>query len=331
MTNPVQPGLSSAVLPAQNALRHMTCISETLARVSLTDQRQFDWQRADRSSSEPCRSNGCCFAHRRLMIFSEWLKSAVLFGVSMMFSLKGNNQQNPRSHSPRLFVALGIAAAMGWVSDGVLMRVPTADASEGSGVLGVRESDEPLRQGRGRGRRFRGGRGAGTNQVAPADTSETAEIQATPAAEKPAENSDDSASDAASRFQQDRELFHALLGRHTEIRRTVENLEDGVRTVTEADDPELAAMIRTHVERMKTRVEEPAPIHLRDPLFAELFRHADKIEMKIEATENGVRVIERSDDPYVVKLIQAHAKVVESFVREGHAEVRRNHELPERK
>lgn len=132
------------------------------------------------------------------------------------------------------------------------------------------------------------------------------------------------------RFAEDRDLFHGLLSRHTEIHREVENLENGVRTVTEADDPELAALIRRHVARMKTRVEEPAPIHMRDPLFRALFGSYDKIEMTIEETEKGVRVTETSDDAYVVKLIQAHAAVVSLFVKNGHSEVRNNHELPER-
>jgi hypothetical protein len=39
-------------------------------------------------------------------------------------------------------------------------------------------------------------------------------------------------------------------------------------------------------------------------------------------------VKETSDDPYVVKLIQAHAEVVSLFIKNGFDEARRNHEVP---
>ncbi|MFN9918020.1 MAG: hypothetical protein ACK53L_35870, partial [Pirellulaceae bacterium] len=38
---------------------------------------------------------------------------------------------------------------------------------------------------------------------------------------------------------------------------------------------------------------------------------------------------ETSDDPYVVRLIQAHAKVVSGFVERGHAEAMKNHPVPQ--
>lgn len=132
------------------------------------------------------------------------------------------------------------------------------------------------------------------------------------------------------RFVQDRDDFHFLLGCHEKIRRTVTNREDGVETLTESDDAEVAARIQQHVASMYGRVEEGRPIHMRDPLFAEVFRHADKIKMKFEKTEKGARVVETSDDPYVVRLIQAHAQVVNLFVKNGFAEVHKNHAVPDR-
>ncbi len=70
---------------------------------------------------------------------------------------------------------------------------------------------------------------------------------------------------------------------------------------------------------------------MRDPLFAEIFKHADKIKMQHEDTDKGVRVTETSDDPYVAKLIQAHAKVVSGFVERGFAEAMKNHPAPDTK
>jgi hypothetical protein len=129
---------------------------------------------------------------------------------------------------------------------------------------------------------------------------------------------------------EDMELFHFLLDHRSEIRRSVEVLDDGVETLTESDDLEVAEKIRVHVASMYRRIEEDRPIHRRDPLFAEIFRHADAITMTMEKTEKGIRVRETSTEPYVAKLIQAHADVVSRFIENGRAEMHKNHPVPER-
>jgi hypothetical protein len=128
----------------------------------------------------------------------------------------------------------------------------------------------------------------------------------------------------------DMQLFHALLDHRQEITRTVTKLADGVDTVTESDNPEVTRMIQVHVASMLARVEEGRPIHQRDPLFREIFRNAEKIQARWERTAKGVRVVETSADPWVVKLIQAHADVLDAFIANGHAEVMKNHPVPER-
>ena len=133
-------------------------------------------------------------------------------------------------------------------------------------------------------------------------------------------------SDAA--FAADRDLFHELLQHRTDIRREVKKTDHGVETLTESDKPEVAAAIQKHVASMETRVKDKQPIHLRDPLFAEVFRHADQVKFVYEKTVKGTRVTETSDDPYVVKLIQAHAEVVSLFIKNGFEEVQRNHDPP---
>ncbi|MBL9125680.1 MAG: hypothetical protein JNG90_18720 [Planctomycetaceae bacterium] len=129
-------------------------------------------------------------------------------------------------------------------------------------------------------------------------------------------------------FAADRELFQALLQHRTAIQRVVTKTEHGVETLTESDDPNVAGLIQAHVASMKKRVENQQPIHLRDPLFAEVFRHADWITFVYEKTDKGVRVTETSPDPYVAQLIQQHAEVVSLFLKHGPAEVRRQHEPP---
>jgi hypothetical protein len=132
------------------------------------------------------------------------------------------------------------------------------------------------------------------------------------------------------RFIEDRKWFHFLLDNRAKIRRTITRTEKGVDTLTESDDPEVTAGIQAHVAAMHARVKEGRGIHMRDPLFREVFRHADKVSMKITDTEKGARVIETSDDPYVVSLVQAHADVVSAFIENGYLEVQKNHAVPPR-
>lgn len=128
----------------------------------------------------------------------------------------------------------------------------------------------------------------------------------------------------------DMELIRFLLGHRKEIKRSVTNLPNGVVTVTESANPQVAAVLQTHVVSMKKRVEEVRPIHARDPLFAEIFRNARKINMLVQPTATGVKVVETSDDPYAVKLIQMHAVVVSLFIQNGQAEAMKNHPVPNR-
>jgi hypothetical protein len=130
------------------------------------------------------------------------------------------------------------------------------------------------------------------------------------------------------RHDDDREVFHYLLQNHEKINRSVKELPNGVETLTESDVPEIADKIKEHVEWMEYRIENTNPIRMRDPLFAEIFKHTDKIEMVREDTEKGAKVTETSDDPYVAKLIQAHAIVVSGFVERGFAEAMKNHAVP---
>ena len=81
---------------------------------------------------------------------------------------------------------------------------------------------------------------------------------------------------------------------------------------------------------MHRRVKTGSGLHYRDPLFTEVFRHAGKIEMTVERTPKGAKVTETSADPYVAKLIRAHAAVVTKFIENGPAEVMKNHPVPAR-
>lgn len=128
----------------------------------------------------------------------------------------------------------------------------------------------------------------------------------------------------------DMQGIHALFAERTKITRTVTPRADGVETLTESDDPAVARLIQQHVAAMYARVDKAQPIHQRDPLFREVFAHAAKIVMQQTATARGVRVVETSADPYVARLIQAHAEVVSAFLANGRPEMMKNHPVPPR-
>jgi hypothetical protein len=128
----------------------------------------------------------------------------------------------------------------------------------------------------------------------------------------------------------DMQVFHQLFDHRSEITRQVVLRQDGIETVTESSNGEVTRLLQTHVVSMLARVKEQRPIHRRDPLFAELFRYADRIDARHELTAGGVRVVETSHDPYVVKLLQAHAEVVSAFIANGRSEMMKNHPLPPR-
>ena len=124
---------------------------------------------------------------------------------------------------------------------------------------------------------------------------------------------------------EDMAAIHFLFAHRAEISRTVTEIPRGVRTLTETDDPAVAAQLRGHVEAMYARLKEGRPIHARDPLFAALFRNADRIDVRIEKTAKGLRVSETSADAEVVKLIRKHAEVVSLFLANGMPEMMKSH------
>lgn len=129
-------------------------------------------------------------------------------------------------------------------------------------------------------------------------------------------------------WQVDQAAIRTLLNNRNQIRRQVKLLPNGVETITETDNPQLRVTLVQHVLAMKQRVEQVRPIHLRDTLFAALFRNANKIKMQLSQTPSGIKVVETSNDPLTVKLIQAHAQVVSLFITNGPLEVRKNHAIP---
>ena len=125
-------------------------------------------------------------------------------------------------------------------------------------------------------------------------------------------------------FADDMRLVHAMLVDNTKIKRTVENLPDGIRTVTESDDPAVARAIKAHVASMEKRLKEGHIFNLFSPTLPVLFENKDKINTAVEITEKGAIVTQTTADAKVASALQAHAQEVNELAREGMVAMMRN-------
>ena len=114
---------------------------------------------------------------------------------------------------------------------------------------------------------------------------------------------------------------HALVMNHDRITRTVVNLPNGIRTVTESDDPQIAASIKEHVATTVQRVEKAADpgLPMESPALREIFRLSTMVRTTTETTAKGVIVTQTSDDSATVAALQTHAAEVSELVKGGMA------------
>ena len=117
----------------------------------------------------------------------------------------------------------------------------------------------------------------------------------------------------------ERRDLHDLFSNHDKIKRTVTNLPDGIRTVTESDNPQIAATIKKHVAEMGKRVEEGRDpgLPIESPALHAIFRNKDKIKTMYETTEKGIAVVQTSTDATAVKALQDHAAEVTDLAQRG--------------
>ena len=117
------------------------------------------------------------------------------------------------------------------------------------------------------------------------------------------------------------QVIHTMLVDHDRITRTVTNLPNGIRTVTESDDSALAAQIKTHVADMGKRVgagDDPG-LPIESEALHAIFRDKDKIHTSYETTAKGIVVVQTSDDANTVAALRTHAAEVTDLVQGGMA------------
>lgn len=105
----------------------------------------------------------------------------------------------------------------------------------------------------------------------------------------------------------------------TQITREVENLPNGIRTITMSDDPDLLGTVTSHVIGMIDRVDEgrDPQVFIQSPTLDILFERRASIVTEIDFSDTGVIVIQTSDDPQVVAALQTHAAEVSDMVDRG--------------
>jgi hypothetical protein len=119
--------------------------------------------------------------------------------------------------------------------------------------------------------------------------------------------------------------IHELFVNHDRITRTVTNLPNGIRTVTESADPRIAQILREHVTSMGQRVEtgnDPG-LPIESPALRAIYRNYDRIHSTFEPTPTGIVVIQTSTDQDTVAALQQHAAEVTEFVDDGMAAMHR--------
>lgn len=108
-----------------------------------------------------------------------------------------------------------------------------------------------------------------------------------------------------------------LVHNNTRIRRAVTNLPDGIKTVTESDDPQVAQAIKAHVASMSARLKDGKEFNIFSTSLPVIFDNADRISSVVEMTDKGAIVTRTSTDARVVAALQAHAGEVTELVQEG--------------
>jgi hypothetical protein len=110
-----------------------------------------------------------------------------------------------------------------------------------------------------------------------------------------------------------------LVHENTKIKRTVTRLPDGIKTVTESDDPKIAQDIKAHVASMSGRLKEGKEFNIFSTTLPVIFDNAKNIKSSVEFTAKGAVVTRTSPDSKVAAALQAHADEVTELVKEGPA------------
>ncbi|MGB7431081.1 MAG: hypothetical protein WA921_01280 [Ahrensia sp.] len=107
------------------------------------------------------------------------------------------------------------------------------------------------------------------------------------------------------------------------LSRQVENLPNGIRTVTRSSDPEVMDALVSHAVVMIERVaqKDDPKIRIQSPTLDVFFLRGDEITSQVDVTDEGLVVVQTSDNPTLVEALHVHAAEVTAMVDRGMAAV----------
>ena len=103
------------------------------------------------------------------------------------------------------------------------------------------------------------------------------------------------------------------------LSRTVEDLPNGIRTVTRSSDPAVMEALVSHVYGMIGRAEagDDPQIFIQSPTLDIFFANPGAMVSQIELTDEGIVVTQTSDDPAIVAALHTHAGEVSDMAARG--------------
>ena len=103
------------------------------------------------------------------------------------------------------------------------------------------------------------------------------------------------------------------------IERSVENLPDGIRTVTFSKDAQVMDVLVSHAVGMIDRVgqKRDPQVFIQSPTLDIFFARGEGILSEIDITDEGLVVIQTSDDPELVEALHIHAAEVSDMAARG--------------
>lgn len=107
------------------------------------------------------------------------------------------------------------------------------------------------------------------------------------------------------------------------ITREVENLPNGIRTITRSSDQAVMDALVSHTVGMIDRVAQKndPKIFIQSPTLEAFFLHGDEILSNVEMSDDGVIVVQTSENPALVEALQVHAAEVTAMADRGMAAV----------
>ena len=103
------------------------------------------------------------------------------------------------------------------------------------------------------------------------------------------------------------------------ISREVENLDNGIRTVTRSSDAEVMQILISHSTGMLDRVKrkDDPKIIIQSPTLNAFFLHGDEIDSNVEVSDQGLIITQTSKNPELVQALQTHAAEVTAMADRG--------------